>query len=238
MYTADVQLLYAMVVPPRSSQQYRTSAAAERDAIAGSQSQGTDQATSDGDGSDGTAGGDGDGEASIHGTGGEAPAKPRGDTQKANRPYESLSFTLFLRPGSATAVEQRQQRIRSRFESLHAATVIDAFEVQRWRKEIRVPATDSSEDQQAVALFDEFHERADAVDARLRPFFDERPALGTFFSPASADRILVFPVLCVSVREGERLQGLYPCWRDSIHHSVGDCLDRLEAGDPIRNFVD
>jgi hypothetical protein len=226
-----------MVVPPRSSQQYCTSAA-ERDAIAGSQSQETGQATSDGESGDDSSGGDDGDETSIQNTAEETPSKPRGDTQIENRPYESLSFTLFLRPGSATAVEQRQQRIRSRFESLHTATVIDAFEVERWRKEIRVPASSSPDDQQAVELFDEFHERAEAIDARLRPFFDERPAVDNFFSPASADRILVFPVLCVSVREGKRLQGLYPCWRNSIHHSVGDCLDRLEAGDPIRNFVD
>lgn len=150
--------------------------------------------------------------------------------------YDSLSFTLYMRPASSTAVQRRQERIRGRFKELHGNGMLETLTVKRWNKEVNIDADGTATDETAASLFTEFHERADAVDARLEPFFQEHEAVNNFFSTSPSDRSLVFPVLCVTVRRDEELVGLYPCWRHSVHHSVGDCLDMLEDGETVTNM--
>ena len=151
--------------------------------------------------------------------------------------WPDLSFTLYIRPGASTVTKDRQSQIQDRFEQLEDIAVIDDLTVEQWSKEVDVPSEGSATDQAAVDLFDEFKEAVEPIDARLTPFFEERPQVSSFLSRSTTDRIIVFPVLGVTVRRDDDLVGLYPCWRDGFHYSVGDCLDMLEDGDSVANLV-
>lgn len=151
--------------------------------------------------------------------------------------WPDLSFTLYIRPGASTVTKDRQSQIQDRFEQLDDIAVIDDLSVEQWNKEVDVPSEGSATDQAAVDLYDEFTEAVEPIDARLTPFFEERPQVSGFLSRSTTDRVIVFPVLGVTVRRDGDLVGLYPCWRDGTHYSVGDCLELLEDGESVENLT-
>lgn len=167
--------------------------------------------------------------------GGGANQNPASTVSHEQSAYDELSFTLHMRPASSTAVERRQNRIHEQFSQLVDAETIEDIEMNRWQQKIQVPVESPSQ-RRAVELFDEFRKKTLQVGGRLEPFFEERSSVSTFFTKESTERILIFPVLCVTVRDDDELVGLYPCWRDATHHSVGDCLDRLKRGEPVCNL--
>ena len=150
--------------------------------------------------------------------------------------YADLEFTLYLRPGASTVTKERQKRIRERFERLEEHAVLETLSVEQWSKEVTVTDDGKSADETAVQLYDECKTAVEAVGGRLQPFFEESQPVSGFLSRASNDRVLVFPVLGVTVRRDGELVGLFPCWIDGTHYSVGDCLDRLEAGEVVTNL--
>ena len=149
--------------------------------------------------------------------------------------YGDLEFTLYMRPGASTVTKERQNRIRERFEGCESE--LGALTVEQWTKEVTVTDEGESTDQAAVDLYDECKSAVDDVGGRLQPFFEENTPVSGFLSGASSDRVLVFPVLGVTVRKDGELVGLFPCWLDGVHYSVGDCLDMLEAGEDVTNLA-
>lgn len=86
----------------------------------------------------------------------------------------------------------------------------------------------------AVETYDEFSAAvATCPGVELKPFFEDRTNFGW------AERIVVLPVVCLAVRRGNDLTGLYPCWNDGHHHHhpVEDGLAALEAGEDVENLV-
>jgi len=149
-----------------------------------------------------------------------------------------LSFTLYVRPGASTVTKERQTQIRDRFERLEETAVIDEVTVEHWSKEVDVPEEGTATDEGAVELFDEFSLAIEEApgSGRLEPFFDERPKVSSFFSASTTERVIVFPVLGVTVRREGELVGLYPCWLDGTHYSVNTCLKRLENRESVTNL--
>lgn len=148
--------------------------------------------------------------------------------------YGNLEFTLYMRPGASTVTKERQNRIRERFELCESE--LGSLSVEQWTKEVTVTDEGDSTDQTAVDLFDECQAAVDDAGGRLQPFFEENTPVSGFLSGASSDRVLVFPVLGVTVRRDGDLVGLFPCWIDGVHYSVGDCLDMIEAGEDVTNL--
>ena len=165
---------------------------------------------------------------------GNETANQPADTTKRDQ-YADTEFTLYLRPASSSALERCQRRIQRRFADLDDVWDGDSPPVERWYKRVSEP-TENPGERQVVELFDEFQQVIGEAGGRLTPFFDEREqdSLLGFSTP---ERTIVFPVACLTVREDDRLVGLYPCWLDGEHYSVGDCLDRLEDGEPVRNLA-
>lgn len=164
---------------------------------------------------------------------GDDQQEPETDPDLSN-----LSFTLYIRPGASTVTKERQAQIRDRFESLEAAAVIDEVTVENWSKEVDVPKDGTATDEDAVELFDEFSQAIEEAPGtgRLEPFFEERPQVSSFFSTSATERVIVFPVLGVTVRREGDLVGLFPCWLDGTHYSVSNCLDLLADGDSVTNL--
>jgi hypothetical protein len=162
--------------------------------------------------------------------------------QTANQPgehtrddqYADVEFTLYLRPASSSALERCQRRIQQRFLTFDQLWDGDAAPVERWYKRVSEP-TENPEEQRIIDLFDEFNAVVDEAGGRLTPFFEQREQ-ESLLGFSSTGRTIVFPVACLTVRQGDSLVGLYPCWIDGEHYSVGDCLDRLEDGEGVRNL--
>jgi hypothetical protein len=146
------------------------------------------------------------------------------------------TVTLHLRSSAPAAATRRQRTVLDRLEALADDGVVPELHVERWGSKVTV-AADSDDEDSAVALYDEFEAAAERADARLEPFFETREAVGGLLSAGPpTDRIIVFPVVCLTVRRDGDLTGLFPCWQDGEHHSVEDGLDALTAGNDAENL--
>lgn len=133
--------------------------------------------------------------------------------------------TVYLREAAPEYVRDRQRAVLDAFGRLEAAGVLPEVPVVGWPKQVRTPADDH-----ATAAVECYDELVEAVGPRaLEPFFEEKPAFG------NAERVLVLPVVCIVLRNGGDVTGLYPYWEDGTHHSVEDCLEALSAGESIAN---
>lgn len=135
--------------------------------------------------------------------------------------------TVYLRSSAPDVARDRQRAVLELIECLEGANVLEDVPIVRWPDRVHTPSDPDSE--AAVACYDEF---VDAVGSgALEPFFEERPATG------STQRVIVFPVICIAIRDRGELTGLYPHWSDGVHHSIERCLDALSAGAPVENVV-
>jgi hypothetical protein len=151
---------------------------------------------------------------------------------------DGVTVTVHLRAAPSTAAARRQQTVLERTRRLEAEGVVPDLTIERWSARVNVPVFDADgDDAGAVALFDEFETVAEAADVRLEPFFETREAVGGLLSSGPrTERILVFPVVCLTVRRGDGLTGLYPCWNGGAHERVEDALDALAAGEDVENL--
>lgn len=150
---------------------------------------------------------------------------------------ERLAVTVHLRSSPSTAVARRQRSVVDRLDDLEDAAQVPAPTVERWGSRVPVPATDGNAEAAAVTLYEELSAAAEEAGARLEPFFEQREVVNGLLSagPAS-ERVVVFPVVSLTVRRDGDLTGLYPCWQDGTHHSVEDALDALADGDTAENL--
>jgi hypothetical protein len=146
----------------------------------------------------------------------------------AETPLEA-SVSLYLRAGAPTAARDRQADARARVEALDEAGLLPDLTVGEWPSKAVVP-TDGPADP-AVGTYDEFEETvATRPGVHLDPFFEDRPGVGR------TERVVVLPVICIAVRRGEAVTGLYPCWNEGSHESVEDGLAALESGEDVENL--
>lgn len=142
------------------------------------------------------------------------------------------TVTLHLRASAPAAATRRQRTVLDRLQSLASDGVVPELRVERWSSRVTVPSNGDDGEPGPVALYDEFEAAAERADARLEPFFETREAVGGLLSAGPpTDRVIVFPVVCLTVRRDGDLTGLFPCWKDGNHHSVEDGLEAL-ATDP------
>lgn len=143
----------------------------------------------------------------------------------------AVAVTLHLRSSVPAAATRRQRTVLARLRTLAAEGVLPNLEVERWSSRVTVPSAGDEEGRGPVALYEEFERAAERADARLEPFFETREAVGGLLSAGPpTDRVIVFPVACLTVRLEGDLTGLYPCWKDGHHYSVEDGLDALADG--------
>jgi hypothetical protein len=149
----------------------------------------------------------------------------------------AVSVTVHLRSAPSMPAANRQEAVVSRLTDLSSAGVIPEAGIERWSGQVTVPVAGADTDAGAVELFEEFEAAADDAGVRLEPFFESKQAVGGLLSAGpTAARIIAFPVVCITIRRDEALTGLYPCWKDGVHHSVEDCLDALADGEPVENL--
>jgi hypothetical protein len=150
---------------------------------------------------------------------------------------EGVTVTVHLRSAPSTPAVRRQEVVLDRLRELEEHDVVPDLTIERWSAQVSVPVQAGDSDAGAVELFEEFEAAADEAGLRLEPFFESREAVGGLLSSGpSASRILVFPVICLTIRRDGDLTGLYPCWNDGVHQSIEDVLGALADGDAAENL--
>jgi hypothetical protein len=138
---------------------------------------------------------------------------------------------LFTRP-STTETRRQQSSVVQRLRRLEADQVVDEVAHRVWNAELcpraaadRTPSCDA-----AIEKYAEFATWADRHGRRLSPFFGERSTYSAI-TGEGAD-VIVFPVTCVAVYDGDDLADLAPSRGDDRVYTVDSCLRRLEETAP------
>ncbi|WP_255195034.1 HTH domain-containing protein [Halorarius litoreus] len=166
---------------------------------------------------------------------GEAPRAQRLDerpledthdvTAAAERLDDDASATLYLHSSASPPAKRRQAVTRGRFDALVDADILPEATARSWDGQTAALDVDGTP---TLDVYDEF---TAAVGDRghLDPFFRES-------STGFGDRSVVLPVLCLAIRRGDTVTGLYPCWHEGTHWSVEDGLEALETGEDVENL--
>lgn len=140
----------------------------------------------------------------------------------ANRRVE-----LFTR-ASTTGTRRQQSTVVERLRRLTDDGAIEGFDHRLWNAELcpRAAADRTPWCDVAMRKYAEFERWAGRNGRSLRPFFDERSVHSTI-TGERAD-VLVFPVTCVAVYDGDDLLDLAPSRDDDRTYTVEGCLAALE----------
>jgi hypothetical protein len=158
--------------------------------------------------------------------------------RNANEPA-SYTVTVHMRASPTGVAARRQQGVLERLRALEADGLVPGLSVERWGSRVSVPDDEMTlDDRESVALYDEFAAVEDEEGIQLEPFFEQRRAVGGLLSSGPAtERVVVFPVVAITVRRDGDLTGLYPCWKDGKHQSVENCLGALADGGTGENLT-
>lgn len=144
---------------------------------------------------------------------------------------ETPRVELWLREPASPGVEDRQVAIYDRLRSLERAGRIGRLDVSVWGRYLRPPdaADGLAVDGDGLGgglwrTYSEFETWAERNDHELAPAFRRRrlPSL-----VASEVEVVVLPVACLAVRDGDDLAAVVPRSTADGIVTVEDCLDSL-----------
>ena len=138
---------------------------------------------------------------------------------------EPVTLGVHLRSSVMGVVEARQSEVLDRVQQLERSGTVEDVSVSHWASTVTAPDDGAPNDSGCPDVVTELYEFVADSDHSLRPFFRER---------TGNDRTrttLFLPVVCVVVRRGGTVEGVFPSTRKGRHWSVQDGLDALEAGE-------
>ncbi|WP_254538883.1 HTH domain-containing protein [Halomarina litorea] len=140
---------------------------------------------------------------------------------------------LFTR-ASTTETRRQQSAVVERLRLLEDEGVIDGFVHRVWNAELcprsaadRTPWCDV-----AMRKYAEFAAWCERRERTLRPFFDERSVHSTITGERA--EVVVFPVTCVAVYDGDELLDVAPSRNAKRVYTVEACLAALERAPELR----
>ena len=89
----------------------------------------------------------------------------------------------------------------------------------------------SDRGRETLEKIEAFESWAAGRNASLYPFFEERTR-GSLLTDR-AETVVVLPVLCLTIYEGERLEAMFPRMVDDVSYTVQEGLGALEADDGV-----
>ena len=141
----------------------------------------------------------------------------------------SYEVTVCLRPFTPREVQQRQQEVLSRIETLAADGVVEPTVVW-WSPKVCPPGGDNPLGSGCPDIVGELLDLADSRQFSLEPFIRRHHGV------TPGDDSLVLPVICLVIRADGDIGGLYPVALDGEKYTVEDGLRALEAGEPVLNL--
>lgn len=160
------------------------------------------------------------------------------DTETSTpEPTPDYRVELFVRSFAPTGAHEQQQAIVDRLVELAAENRIGTISSTVWGDRI-CPGTASklTTGQSILDDIDRFREWAQRHGASLEPFFEEHEVRSMF---EDAHTVIVPPVLCLAVSDGDELWGVFPCVSRGEVCSVMDGLTFLDdsRGTPTAPFT-
>jgi hypothetical protein len=157
-----------------------------------------------------------------------------GKTSEAAETQVDCAVSMYARAAPTGVGKRRQEAVRDRLTALADEGRVSTVDVERWPGRVTV---DETEAPRVADTYEEFAAAADAVGARLEPFFGDRSGVSGLLQDGTGDRVLTLPVIALTVRQNGEIVGLYPCYRDGIHHRVEECVEALEGGQLPANLL-
>lgn len=141
-------------------------------------------------------------------------------------PTDPIRVTMWIRDASHIAQECKSEAV-ARLHRLEKRGVVDEISVRTWGKQINLEPEPTTGDEEVRQAYEEFVSWAARNGYSLEPAF-RRCDRTTLVSEGTTE-VLVLPVVCLSVHEGETLTAVFPCSESDGTQTVDDCLSRLEA---------
>ena len=151
----------------------------------------------------------------------------RMDTENERRGLE-----LYVRSLSPAGARTRQEAVIERLAALAEREVIAGYDVHVWGTGIRSasPAARTASGRfilERLAAFDEWAARNEATLGTFETNEVASTLTGTTYTERSV------PILALAVFENATLRHVAPCRENGEACSVEDCLDAIEAGEPL-----
>jgi hypothetical protein len=142
---------------------------------------------------------------------------------------DTINITVWTRSYDVNPGVGKQTELLSRMNTLQNEGIIDTLSVRVWGKYVAttvdsLPETAGPTIRSRVA---EFWSWADQNEYNLEPAFRRREM--TTLTAEASTNIIDLPMLCLEVRNGERLVVVSPCQIDGETYSAVDCVDQLES---------
>lgn len=139
-----------------------------------------------------------------------------------------------VREHTPAGVYDRQQAVYERLQQLQEAGMISDVSVEVWEKQVSTGSdTDPDETDHGVRsvrnTYQAFEDWATRNGHALTPAFDTREC-GTLVSTDRRE-VIVFPVMCLAVYDGEEIGAVFPCSTGDDIRTVEDGLAAIESGD-------
>jgi len=142
-----------------------------------------------------------------------------------------LAVELCLRSAAPSVARGRQDRVADRVAELESRGVVADAAVTYWNTRVCIPGSDAGPADRCPRVVGEVLDAVEGRDVSIEPYFRRREA-----SHDADECVLSLPVICLLLREGGDLRGVYPVTEGDERHTVADGLDRLERGEPARNL--
>lgn len=142
---------------------------------------------------------------------------------------EPLRMDVYMRGFAPDAAQRQQEAILDRLYELQEAKIVDEVTVSHWSRKVCFRRGARGGIPEEVALYRELQRAMEGTDRSIDRFFRVRRGAG--------DRTVLFlPVLCLVLREGDRIRGVHPCDSAEGTYTVTDCLRALEDGQRVEDL--
>ncbi len=141
---------------------------------------------------------------------------------------EQLRVEVYMRGFTPDAAQRQQEAILDRLYGLQEAGTVDEVTVTHWSRKVCFRQGSRGGLPEEVALYRELQRAMEDTDQSVDRFFRVRRG-------AAGRTVMFLPVLCLVLREGDRLHGVYPCDDAETTHPVMECLRALENGQAVED---
>lgn len=138
-----------------------------------------------------------------------------------------LTVDVCFRASVAGVTEARQEAVLDRIEQLSRGGPIDGLTVHYWSSRVTAPNDGVRNQSGCPDIIQELYDVTEGTNCSLTPCFRETDG------DRGTRTVLFLPIVCLVVRRGGAVVGVYPSDSGDSHNSVTDGLDAIEhGGDP------
>ncbi|WP_336360258.1 HTH domain-containing protein [Haladaptatus sp. ZSTT2] len=139
-----------------------------------------------------------------------------------------LTVEVYMRAFVPWEAQQRQRKMVETLRDHAESDALSEVSVNLWSSRVGVGDDSAEETLETVA---EIEATLEGTDYSMEPFFKTRPGR------KHEQEKLTLPIMCVLVRDGDDICGVYPCSKPGGTESVPDLLDKLANEQALSNLA-